>query len=100
MMTASYYPAPGRSRADELRDLRFRLAHLLRCSEEMLACAESGDWEGVRDMERRRRKDLEECFAVAGRVDETPLICEAVATLMYLNEQMVKVVLRARDEAA
>lgn len=90
----------GISRADELRELRFRLAHLLRCSEAMLLCAQSGDWESVRDMERRRRRDLEECFAIAGRVDETPLICEAVATLMYLNEQMVRVVGDARVKAA
>lgn len=79
------------------RDLRFRLARLLRYSEEMLVCAQLGDWETVEAMERERRPELEDCFARALDSSDSAVIMEAVATLMHLNEQLVKLVRQARE---
>lgn len=81
------------------RQCRFQLARLITLSEEMLAYARAGSWNEVEEMEIIRRVELEECFAMQ---HEQPslLIAQALATLIHINEQMVEVVRRARDQVS
>ena len=40
------------------RQNRLQLAALLRATEEMLICAQQGDWESVEELEHARKQDL------------------------------------------
>jgi len=81
------------------RQRRFQLARLITLSEEMLEHAKAGSWSAVEEMEIIRRVELEECFAMQ---HEQPslLIAQALATLIHINEQMVLIVRRARDQVS
>lgn len=82
---------------NQLSQKRFQLAKLLRCTEEMLACAQNGDWESVEEMENSRKDEVRACFSNPDHLD-TPLIAEALATLIYLNEQISKLVQDAKNK--
>lgn len=87
--------------SEELRERsrRFQLARVLKVTEDMLEQANAGNWEQVEALEAQRSVELQECFAMQ---DETPseLVAEALATLIYLNEQLVQIVRYARERAA
>jgi len=76
---------------------RFQLAKLLHCTEAMLMCAQKGDWESVEEMENSRKAEITACFSDQNH-EETPLCAEALATLIYLNEQIATLVQRAKQE--
>lgn len=82
---------------DQLSQKRFQLARLLRCTEEILICAQKGDWESVEELENSRKKEIAACFSEQ-RHEETPLIAEALATLIYLNEQITDLVIQAKSD--
>lgn len=81
------------------RSRRFQLARVLKVTEQMLEQANAGNWDLVEELEARRSVELQECFEMQ---DEGPseLIAEALATLLYLNEQLVSIVGYARERAA
>ena len=81
------------------RSRRFQLARVLKVTEQMLEQATAGNWDMVEDLEAQRALELQECFSMQ---DEAPseLIAEALATLIYLNEQLVDIVRYARERAS
>lgn len=89
---------PGEGHWDR-RELRMRLAGLLRASDEMLAHAREGDWDYVAEMEERRRPLLEACFVQALEAEDEPLFIEAIATIKYQNDEVVQLVAEARRQA-
>ena len=80
------------------RSRRFQLARVLKVTEQMLEQATAGNWDMVEDLEAQRSLELQECFSMQ---DDSPseLIAEALATLIYLNEQLVEIVRFARERA-
>lgn len=82
---------------DEQNRQRFRLARLLRSTEEILYCAQLGDWESVETMEKQRQEELIACFSV-GNTEPSPLIAEALATLLYMNNQIADLVKKAKAD--
>jgi hypothetical protein len=76
---------------------RFRLASLLRSTEEVLHCAQIGDWESVETMEKQRQAELVACFS-GDNAEASPLIAEALATLLYMNNQIADLVKQAKAE--
>ena len=84
---------------DQTRKKRFQLAKLLRDTETMLVCAQKEDWDTVEEMESLRRDEINDCFKNASNdEEELPVMAEALATLTYLNEQIVKLVHEARAD--
>jgi hypothetical protein len=81
------------------RGRRYQLARVLKVTEQMLEQANAGNWDMVEDLEAQRSLELQECFQMQ---DDGPseLIAEALATLIYLNEQLVQIVRYARERAA
>ncbi|MCB1675721.1 MAG: flagellar protein FliT [Halioglobus sp.] len=75
-----------------------RLAGVLTTTQQMLACAEDGDWEQVADLERRRRDDLAACFAQPVTIADSSLIAEALAALLSLNEELMARLNSAKSE--
>lgn len=92
---------PGDSSEETLRERgrRFQLARVLKVTEHMLEQANAGNWDMVEELEAQRSVELQECFAMQ---DETPseMIAEALATLLYLNEQLVQIVRYAKERTA
>lgn len=80
------------------RGRRFQLARVLKVTEQMLEQANAGNWDMVEDLEAQRSLELQECFQMQ---DDGPseLVAEALATLIYLNEQLVQIVRYARERA-
>lgn len=80
------------------RGRRFQLARVLKVTEQMLEQANAGNWDMVEDLEAQRSVELQECFQMQ---DDGPseLVAEALATLIYLNEQLVQIVRYARERA-
>ena len=78
---------------------RIKLVSLLRLSEKMVECAQQKDWDSLDRLESRRRVELEDCFSGKTEERESPLIAEAIATLVHLNEQLVNLVSKARTQA-
>ena len=81
------------------RGRRFQLARVLKVTEQMLAEANAGNWDTVEDLEGQRSLELQECFQMQDDA-HSELIAEAVARLIYLNEQLVQIVRYARERAA
>ena len=84
-------------RESQLVRKRFQLAKLLRCTEEMLNCAQKCDWDSVEALEKTRNGEMAACFSDQNEHD-TPLIAEALATLIHLNSQITLLVKQAKDE--
>ena len=81
----------------QLSQKRFQLAKLLRCTEAMLVSAQNGDWKSVEELENSRKVELMACFSDCSHEDP-PLFAEALAALIYLNEQITTLVRQAKDE--
>jgi hypothetical protein len=86
----------GSEEALRERRRRFQLARVLKVTEQMLEQANAGNWELVEELEAQRSLELQECFSMQ---DDTPseLVSEALATLIYLNEQLVQIVRYAKE---
>jgi len=80
-----------------LRDRRFKLARLLRYTDEILQCAQKGDWGSVEEMEHVRKMEIMDCFRNEG-IDDSPLIAEALATLIHLNKKISELVQNEKQE--
>lgn len=90
-------PDISEQKEGQLSQKRFQLARLLRSTEEILVCAQKGDWESVEEMEHSRKTEIAACFSNQSH-EEAPLIAEALATLIYLNEQITDLVKQAKAD--
>ena len=95
-------PSPGRpdpvtSLEIHKRRQRVQLARLLQITEKMLECAQDNDWLAVEELETLRKGELDACFEMQQQ-SPSLLIAEALATLLYLNDQIVALVKLARDD--
>ena len=75
---------------------RFRLAKLLRSTEEILNCAQAGNWESVEKLEYLRQMELAICFSETDH-DDSPEIIEALAALVQMNKEITRIVEEARQ---
>ena len=78
------------------RRQRVQLARLLQITEKMLECAQDGDWLSVEELEALRKTELDACYDMQQQ-QPSLLIAEALATLLYLNDQIVELVKVARS---
>jgi hypothetical protein len=81
----------------EAGQVRFRLARLLRRTEEILKLAQEQSWETVEQLERERQAELVACFNAAD-LDDSPEIVEALAALLHMNRQITQQVEDAREK--
>lgn len=77
------------------RRQRVQLARLLQITEKMLEYAQQGDWVCVEELEALRKTELDACYDLQQQ-QPSLLIAEALATLLYLNDQIVALVKLAR----
>lgn len=95
-------PAPEELKLISLRNRRFKLAELICLTEEMLKLAQAEDWNGLEAMEKQRQTEFEVWHAMAtwpaDNEEEDPLVAEALATLLTLNDQIKDRVQSAREE--
>ena len=85
-------------RAMVLRDKKFKLARLLRNTEEMLQYARQGDWENVGKLDLGRRDDVKSLL-IDETEEEMPLISESLNTIMNLNDQIAELVKQAKNKS-
>ncbi len=95
-------PTPGKpdqvaSMEIHRRRQRVQLARLLQITEKMLEYAQIADWVAVEELETLRKSELEACYDLQQQ-SPSLLIAEALATLLYLNDQIVELVKIARSE--
>ena len=76
---------------------RFRLARLLRSTEEILSSAQQGDWESVEKQEYLRQMELAICFSETDH-DDSPEIIEALAALVHMNKEITRLVEEAKKQ--
>ena len=95
-------PAPGKP--DQVASLeihkrrqRVQLARLLQITEKMLEYAQIGDWLAVEELEALRKSEMDTCYDLQQK-SPSLLIAEALATLLYLNDQIVALVKMARND--
>ena len=96
-LVANNPPDVKNLREDALNQKRFMLAQLLRRTEEILQHAQHSDWESVEVLEQARQTEIAACFANANEED-SPLMAEALATLIHMNDQISQLVRAAKDE--
>lgn len=77
-----------------------RLARALTLTKDMLACAKREDWDEVGRLDADRKRDLEVCFSEPVLRGESPVIAEAIAALLHLNEELMSLVMQARDQVS
>ena len=75
---------------------RFRLARLLRSTEEILSHAQAGDWEEVEKQEYLRQMELAACFSETDH-DDSQEVIEALAALVHMNKEITRLVAEARQ---
>ena len=75
------------------------LARTLELTQEMLLRAQQGDWQKVADLEIARRRELGLCFSIAITEAKGELVAEALAVLLHLNEELLSLLMSARDHA-
>lgn len=96
-LVASNLPDVKQRREDVLNQKRFMLAQLLRRTEDILQHAQRSDWESVEVLEQARQAEIAACFANANEED-SPLVAEALATLIHMNDQISQLVRAAKAE--
>lgn len=77
-----------------------RLARVLVVSKEMLNCARADDWDEVSRLDASRKDDLQICFSQEVPLNDSPVVAEAVAALLHLNEEIMSLVKQARDRVS
>jgi len=77
------------------RQNRFLLASIICQTEEMLQFAQQGQWQEVEFLDEKRKADMQVCFSVK---DDDPLVTEAIATLIVLNDKISVLINQARQD--
>jgi len=96
-MVPAIKPDAADMQEDRHNRRRFELARLLRSTEEILHCAQVGDWETVETLEKQRQRELAACFTGEGE-EASPLVAEALATLLHMNNQIADLVKKAKSD--
>jgi hypothetical protein len=91
LLKAAPLPDDETMQLHEQRERRFQLAYLLRLTEAMVEHAKRGEWRQLEELEMVRSVEAEECFR-CNLDTESDLIAEALATLLQLNENLIKIV--------
>jgi hypothetical protein len=77
-----------------------RLAKVLLVSEEMLGLARDNEWQLVAELEKTRRENLEQCFALPVPDGSEQLFSEALAAMLTLNEELIALLETAKSDIA
>lgn len=88
-------PDPEATLEIHQRRQRIQLARVLQITEKMLECAQNSDWPAVEELEAMRKAEMDACYELQQQ-SPSLLIAEALATLLYLNDQIVELVKVAR----
>ncbi len=75
---------------------RFRLARLLRSTEEILSFAQQSDWASVELLENQRQLELAACFSETDQ-DDSAEVVEALAALVHMNQEITRLVMEAKQ---
>ena len=75
-----------------------RLARVLTMTRDMLEHAGAGQWDEVGKLESERKTDLELCFSQPVLIDQSPVVAEAIAAVLHLNQELMALVAEARDQ--
>lgn len=75
-----------------------RLVTVLEMTKEMVDLAAAGCWNDVASLEKKRRKDLNECFAYDIADQDSHLMAQALATVLHMNEELMSVVANTRRD--
>lgn len=74
------------------------LASVIKTTQTMLDLARQQEWDAVAELERLRREDLTQCFAIPASDDQGELLAEALAVLLHLNEELMSKLELAKDK--
>jgi Flagellar protein FliT len=82
---------------------RQRLMTLISTCEEMLLLAGKGEWARVAQLESRRGQELKDYFSMPALQQndaqkDGAIVKEVIAMLVTMNDQLVNIVTRARDQ--
>jgi hypothetical protein len=88
-------PDPAATLEIHQRRQRIQLARVLQITEKMLEYAQRSDWLAVEELEVMRKAEMDACYELQQQ-SPSLLIAEALATLLYLNDQIVELVKIAR----
>ena len=76
------------------------LAAVLKLTQTMLEAAREGEWVEVSEGELHRRALLEDCFSKPVDPELSEIFAEALATMLHMNEELVALLNRAKEDAA
>ena len=76
------------------------LAAIIGITSDMLASARANEWASVTADEARRRVMLEQCFADPVKPEYSEVFAEALAVLLYMNEELTALLIAARKTIA
>lgn len=76
------------------------LAEVVLMTEEMLVMARQDKWEQVTELEERRRVVLNACFSEPVPSSQSNIFSEALAAMLYMNEELVSLLESAKSRVA
>lgn len=91
-------PTAGEQQQIAGRQLRFRLAKLVKTSEQMLGFAAEKDWARVEELESVRREDLGALGDIGDTHDYSPEVAEVYASVLAINARISSLLESERHE--
>lgn len=76
------------------------LASVLTRTSRMLDAARSDDWPLVTAMENKRSQLVKQCFSEPVGAENSELFSEALAIMLYMNEELVALLEVAKEDAS
>ena len=76
------------------------LAQVLLITEEMLKLAQKDSWDAITEFEQRRREILSDCFSRPIPSNQEDVFSEALAAMLYMNEEMIGLLEAAKQNVA
>jgi hypothetical protein len=76
------------------------LANVVLLTEKMLCSAREDAWDAVTKYEQERRKALEFCFSTPIPSGQSELFSEALAAMLFMNEEMLSLLEAAKENVA
>lgn len=68
------------------------MATALELTEEMLVMAQAGQWQQVKQLEKKRRDHIDRCLSRPVEAGDMELFSDALGALLTLNDRLVSVV--------
>ena len=78
------------------RNTEQALAHLLRCTERMLHCADQGDWAALELLTQERLDCMNDCFGPGLDAGASEMTSDMIAAMLVMNDRLVQRVATAR----